>query len=207
MHALYLSQGKRTVGMLYQAVRHKRPCPIGFSVVVIDGCIVIVAACRAPSPQIAVGAIRSGLTGIESAAVQIALMVIRPNGYIVRRTSRQAFERAGFEILHAAYLSMQLAIDEIPPVAHLKDIRALVETIPEGVHKYASVRPLHEIGGGEMRQYVTPVLAGCYQHMILAVLAEEHLRVTEIIAVVIPRCAIEPEIGFRPGDAIGRSSG
>ena len=136
--------------MLDKAMSHQCTCPVGFTIVIIDGRVVILPPRGAPPPHISVGTVGSGLTGIEAAGVEVALMVIRPYGVIVRRTSRQAGKSSSFEILHTTNLPMQFAIDQIPVVTHLEHIGTLVETIPQGSHKDSFVSPVIAVRRGEV---------------------------------------------------------
>ena len=129
---------------------HQCTCPIRFAVVIIDGGVVVIPAGRTPTPDIPVRTIRSGFACIVSAGVEVALMVIRPDRVIVRRTGRQTGKSSSFKILHAADLPMQFAIDQIPPVTHFEHIGTLVETIPHGRHKDSFVSPVIAVRRGKV---------------------------------------------------------
>ena len=163
---VYFSERKGTIRMLDEPMRDECTCPIGFASFVIDGGVVIVTSGRAPAPDIAVGTVGSCFAGIETAAVEVPLVVIRPDSYIIGGAGPEFVEGVCFEILHSSNLAVQFTIDEIPPVAHFEDIGALVEAIPHSGHKDAVIIPMDQVIGSEVREHIASVLAGSDKHMV-----------------------------------------
>ena len=82
--------------MLYELMGNEVASPLyGFGVV-------LAGACGAPSPDVAVGAVRCCLAGIQSAAVEVTLVRVGPQTGVVLCASLQLIERAALEILDAA---------------------------------------------------------------------------------------------------------
>ena len=114
--------------MLNQLVAHQRTTPRGLIVCThINVLFVNIAAPTdgTPPPDIAVCTVRRCLAGIEGTAVQHTFPAIRKYG--TAEACLQVFPRVGFHVLHltAPWCFETLAIDEIPVVAHLEDVRAL----------------------------------------------------------------------------------
>ena len=160
---------------------------------------------RAPAPDVAVGSVGSGLSGIESAGFQHAFAhILRPVGARVGEAVLQPFPGIGHHILDLAAPGSAVAfrVDEIPPVAHLEHVRAFAHTVPdhvEGTH----VGPGLEVVGDEIPELE---VAG-EDHMPLAVIGLENLRIAEVVGGIAEIVSLQgPEQILGPVDKV-RGSG
>ena len=101
---------------------------------------------RTPTPDETVGTIGSSLTGIESTAVEHTfLAILRPVGTGIVEASLQILVGLCHHILHLAAPigTIGLAVNEIPVVAHLKDVGALTHAVPNHIELTGELPVLH----------------------------------------------------------------
>ena len=144
-HSINLSKCQRTVLMLDELIANQVASPLWLCRRSTHSSIVLTASGRTPAPQIAVGTIAGSLAGIKTTAVEEALVSIRPSCRIVGGTSLQLVKCSSLEILHSAYSMMKFAIHQVPIVAHLEEVRTLVETVPHHGHEHTIVSPVLQV--------------------------------------------------------------
>ena len=164
---------------------------------------------RTPSPDIAVGAVRSCLTGIEATAIQHALLIVGPYFRIVQ-TGFQLFPALGLDILHLTTPIDGLAFAEhqIPPVAHLEHIRTFAHAFPHHI-ELSYVLPVLHISRLKVGKFRIAAIRRSRRdyHMIEAIVGHKYLWVTEVPGrIAIVRSMQLPEVVASPGLKVGRRS-
>ena len=144
-HGINLSECQCTVLVLDELIANQVATPLWLCRRSTHSSIVLAASGRTPAPQIAVGAIAGCLAGIKTTAVEEALVSIRPSCHIVGGTSLQLVKCFSLKILHSAYSMMNLAIHQVPIVAHFEEVGTLVETIPHHGHEHTIVSPVLQV--------------------------------------------------------------
>ena len=206
-HGINLSECQRTILVLDEFIANQVATPLWLCRRSTHSSIVLAASGRTPAPQIAVGTIAGSLAGIKTTAVEEALMSIRPSSCIVGSTSLQLVKCSSLEILHSAYGMMNLAVHQVPVVAHLEEVGTLVEAVPHHVHEHAVVCPVLQVVGNEFSQTSLSTLLGGDKHVELAVIALEDEWVAEIVLVVAEVLTFEQErTVLGPCLEVGRSS-
>ena len=133
-------------------------------------------------------------------------MVIRQNISVVGSASLQLVECSALEVLNLAHERTLVAIDEIPPVAHLEDIRALIEAVPHHGHESTVVSPRPQVIRDEVGDSTLAVLSSGNQHVILAIITFEEEWVTEVILAITVVITFQDErLTLGPSFEIGRS--
>ena len=208
-HGRYLTHGECTIRMLDDLVADQCASPCGLTisthvdVLLEDSGTDTVGA---PSPDVAVGTVGGSLSGIEGTAVEHTLLaVLRPVGTRVVEACLQVVVTPCHHILHltAPRGTVCLAVDQIPVVTHLEDVRTLTHTVPDhGELSY--VLPVLEVGGLELGKLQ---VAGD-DHAPCAVVDLEHLWVTEVLgretivaALQLPLLILRPCLEVRRGGA------
>ena len=212
----YGTEGQRTVGVLDELVTDQCARPLGLVAVLlatyVDVLLMYGAALAegTPAPDVAVGAVRGGLAGIEGTAVEHALLAVGgPAGAAVEAVL-QIVPRRGHHVLDLAApgCAERLAVDEIPVLAHLEDVRTLEHTVPDHV-EHADVLPVLHVGRLELGKLgvATPYGIGRDDHAVEAIVGHENLRVAEVVGGIAVVGAVEgPKVVLGPGLEVGRRS-
>ena len=79
---------------------------------------------------------------------------------------------------------MLLAINQIPPVAHLEHVGTLVEAVPHVGHEHALVIPFLHVGRCPLCQHTLAALLGRHEHVIEVVVASEDEGVAEVVLLI-----------------------
>ena len=204
--SFHLTEGQRTILMLNQLMSHKITSPFWFSRRCTYFGVVLTLSSRTPSPDIAVGTIACCLACIETTTIQEAFMVIRPNSNIVGCASLQLVECSALEVLNLAHERSLVTIYEIPPVAHLEDIGALIEAVPHHGHESTVVSPRPQVIRNEVSNSTLTILSSGNQHVILAIITFEEEWVTEVILAITVVITFQDErLTLCPSFEIGRS--
>ena len=130
------------------------------------------------------------------------MSILRPVGPRFVEASLQCIEGGCHHVLHLAApgSAVSLAVDQIPPVAHLEDIRALQHAVPyhgEG----SDVLPGLEVAGLEFSELQ---LRGD-DHVPQSVVGLEHLWVAEVGgSVAVIDTLQRPAVVLRPSFEVGR---
>ena len=87
-------------------------------------------------------------------------MAVGPFAGIICCAGFQFIECLSLEILYTTQCRMLLAVNKIPPLAHLEHVRTLVETVPHVGHENACMCPVLKVGRGKFGQNALASLEG-----------------------------------------------
>ena len=211
-HCRHSAEGKNAVGVLDELVANQCARPVGLVAIATAYADVLLVNIGTrtewtPTPDVAVGAVRSCLAGIEGAGVEDALVTIGwPFGTIIEAVL-QLLVGWSYHVLHLAApaCANAFAIYAVPVVAQLEDVGALEHTVPD--HPDASyVLPVLHVVRLELCEawVATPFGIGGDNHVEETVFGNEDLRVAEVVGRIAELRTIDlPEFVLRPGLEVG----